>query len=162
DTTSGSWLTTVPTSGDDEIFLTGLAFPIPSVGISGGIKNVSWNGTFSTDTAGLSISWKWGAAVYTSFTTNYSALGVKAVHNIACGISNGHHAGTPENYAISANVIGGGTGGGFSNFTGSWSGTQNVTPSCSGGGAIATYTQGGWGAKPAGGNPGALLKANFT
>jgi len=29
-------------------------------------------------------------------------------------------------------------------------------------GAIATYTQGGWGAKPAGGNPGALLKANFS
>jgi hypothetical protein len=161
DSVAQQWNTTVPISGDDEIFLSGLAFPVPAVGISGGIKNVTWQGTFSTDAPGLSLSWKWGAAVYNNFTTNYGTLGVKAAHNVACGPHNGDHAGTPENFAIPTNVIGGGTGGGSSNFTGSWSGTQKVTPACLGD-AISTATQGGWGAAPHGGNPGALLAANFT
>jgi len=141
DTVSQSWQTVVPMSGDDEIFLTGLAFPVPVVGISGGISNVSWQGTFSSDVSGVKISWKWGAAVYTSFSTNYNALGVKAAHHVACGISNGDHAGTPENFAIPSNVIGGARGGGASNFTGSWSGTEFLTPACV---LAETSTPGAW------------------
>ena len=45
------------------------------------------------------------------------------------------------------------------------SGTDAFTPgmcgTSGGGGGFATYTQGGWGAKPSGNNPGTLLKNNF-
>jgi hypothetical protein len=135
-TMTNSWTTTVPVKGDDEIFLTGLAWPVPSGGLVGGINPVNWEGTFSANgTPGVSIQWKWGAAVYSNFTTNYNALAVKAGHQTACGQNNGDHAGTPE--GINNNdqpwkqfVFGGARGGGGSNWTGSWSGTQNVSPVC--------------------------------
>lgn len=121
---AGAWVTTVPISGSDEIFLTGLAFEVPSGGLPGGINPVSWTGTFDSNKHGVSMSWKWGAAVYTTFSTNYNSLMVKPTHSNACGISNSDHAGTPE--AFKAFVTGGARGGGGSNFTGSWSGTQSV------------------------------------
>ncbi len=133
---TGTWMTTVPIKGDDEIFLTGLAFPVPAGGLPGGINPVDWQGTFGTGgTSGISIQWKWGAAVYSSFTTDYNALAVKPGHQTACGQSNGDHAGTPE--GVNSNnqpwknfVIGGSRGGGGSNWTGSWSGTVSVVPMC--------------------------------
>jgi hypothetical protein len=130
-------MTTVPVSGDDEIFLTGLAFQMPDVGLLGGINPVDFQGTFNvtTDVPGIGINWKWGAAVYSSFTTNYNQLAVKAGHKTACGAPNGDHAGTPE--GVNSNnlpwkkfVIGGARGGGGSNFTGSWSTTVSLTPVC--------------------------------
>jgi len=137
DTLTNTWMTTVPISGDDEIFLTGLSWPVPSGGLSGGINPVDWQGTFNvtTDIPGISINWKWGAAVYSNFTTNYNALAVKAAHKTACGLNNGDHAGTPEgvnstNQPWKQFVVGGARGGGGSNWTGSWSGTTNVKPVC--------------------------------
>ncbi len=135
DTMTNTWITTVPISGDDEIFLTGLAWPVPSGGLAGGVQPVAWEGTFSTDTPGISMNWKWGAAVYSTFTTDYNALAIKPAHNNACGLSNGDHAGTPEgvnnsNQPWKQFVVGGARGGGGSNWTGSWSGTLNVTPLC--------------------------------
>jgi hypothetical protein len=129
DTTNHQWIVTVPVSGSDEIFLSGLSFPVPSGGLPGGIKNVTWSGTFSSSTSGISDQWKWGAAIYTSFGADYNSLGVKPTHQNACNLNNGDHAGTPENFK--SNVVGGATGGGGSNWTGSWSGTQSVKPSCS-------------------------------
>ena len=131
DAVNKEWDVTVPVSGSDEIFLSGLAFPVPAAGLPGGIQNVTWSGTFDTGTSGISFHWKWGAAVYTSFSTNYNTLDVKPTHQNACSYNNGDHAGTPENAAYQSTVIGGGTGGGGSNFTGSWSGTVSVTPVCS-------------------------------
>jgi len=136
DTMTSTWVTTVPVQGDDEIFLTGLAWPVPSGGLDGGINPVNWQGALSTNgVGGVSIQWKWGAAVYSSFTTNYNALAVKAGHQTACGHSNGDHAGTPEgfnnnNQTWKQLVVGGARGGGGSNWTGSWSSTQSVFPSC--------------------------------
>jgi hypothetical protein len=136
DTMSNTWVTTVPISGDDEIFLTGLTWPVPSSGLPGGINPVNWQGSFGTNgTPNVTINWKWGAAVYTTFTSNYNALAAKPGHQTACGMSNGDHAGTPEgvnsnNVAWKQFVIGGAGGGGGSNWTGSWSGTQGVTPIC--------------------------------
>jgi hypothetical protein len=135
-TMTNTWTTTVPVKGDDEIFLSGLAWPVPIGGLAGGINPVSWEGTFSTNgTPGVSIQWKWGAAVYSSFTTNYNALAVKAGHQTACGQNNGDHAGTPEGFNNKDQpwkrlVLGGARGGGGSNWTGSWSGTQYVSPVC--------------------------------
>jgi hypothetical protein len=134
-TVTNTWMTTVPIKGDDEIFLSGLSFRVPVGGLSGGANPVNWNGTFSTGgTTGVTVAWKWGAAVYSSFTTSYNALAVKPAHQSACGPSNGDHAGTPEGVNGSQSwksfVLGGARGGGGSNWTGSWSGTLNVTPQC--------------------------------
>ena len=133
DSATGTWETTVPVSGDDEIFLTGLAWPVPSGGLPGGANPVKFSGTYSSETnaPGLSIEMKWGAAAYSSFTTDYNALQVKAGHQTACGLSNGDHAGTPEgvnntNTPWKKFVVGGARGGGGSNFTGSWSGTLSI------------------------------------
>jgi hypothetical protein len=124
DSILGQWETTVPTSGSDEIFLSGLAFPLPAAGLPGGTNPVDWQGTFQTSTPGLSIQWKWGAAVYSAFSSDYSALGVKPTHSNSCSYGNSDHAGTPENFKKS--VVGGARGGGGSNTTGSWSGTLSV------------------------------------
>ena len=135
DTMSNTWMTTLPVSGSDEIFLTGLAFPVPAgfASVNGVIHGpVSWQGNFSSDTDGISVAWKWGAAVYRVFSLNYNVLGIKPTHNSACLYLNSDHAGTPEGVDPSSGqpfkafVTGGARGGGGSNWTGSWSGTQQV------------------------------------
>lgn len=131
---TNTFTTTVPVSGSDEIFLTGLAFPVPSsFANAGGLVNgnVVWQGTIGSDTAGVSVGWKWGAAVYTTFSTDYNALQILPAHGNSCSPGGGDHAGTPEGRTPSGLsfilfVVGGARGGGGSNFTGSWSGTQNV------------------------------------
>jgi hypothetical protein len=133
DSVTNTWMTTVPISGDDEIFLTGLAWPVPSGGLPGGANPVDFSGTYSSETnaPGLSIQMKWSVAAYSRFTTDYNALRVKAGHQTACGESNGDHAGTPEgvdntNTPWKHYLVGGPRGGGGSNFTGSWSGTLSI------------------------------------
>lgn len=129
DTVHQQWNITVPLKGSDEIFLGGLAFQAPAGGLPGGVRNVTWSGTIASSSPGLTFQWKWGAAVYSSFSNSYGSLGVKPTHQSACSYNNGDHAGTPENVK---SVIGGATGGGGSNFTGSWSGTGTVVPICPG------------------------------
>jgi hypothetical protein len=130
-------VTVVPASGlSGNQFLSAVAFQVPAGGLPGGIKNVDWSGRFYSATPGLDMQWQWGAAVYTSFNTNYNALGVKPVDDNSTSIyHNSDHAGTPENYKSS--VTGGATGGGGSNYTGSLSGTNSETPTtcqaCAGG-----------------------------
>ncbi len=135
-------MTTVPLSGSDEIFISGLLIKESDITGSPTVdlkqSNVTWTGNFSTNTAGLKISWKWGAAVYQNNSTVAGAaadpnlIGVKPTHTNACGYLSGSaksdHAGTPENIAKS--VLGGARGGGGSNYTGSWSGTS-VAPCAS-------------------------------
>ena len=107
-------------AGND--FLGALRFRVPASGLPGGIKNVIWQVAFSSDTSGLTVNWQWGAAAYTSFSTDYNSLGVKPVDdNKASQYQNSDHAGTPENFK--GFVTGGAMGGGGSNFTGSYSGT---------------------------------------
>jgi hypothetical protein len=99
-------------------------FEVPAGGLPGGIKNVSWQTTFSSFTSNLSVNWQWAAAVYTQFIADYDALAVKPVDdNKASQYQNSDHAGTPENYKTF--VIGGASGGGGSNYTGSLSATAS-------------------------------------
>jgi len=132
-TMTNTWITTVPLKGDKEIFLSGVAIPVPSGGVPGGI-NVTWSGTFDTTGApGMSIEWKWGAAVYSSIATDPNALSVKAGLQTACGESNNDQAGAPEglnnrNLHWKDYVIGGATGNGGLNATGTSGGTDTVTP----------------------------------
>jgi hypothetical protein len=108
-------------------FLSGLAFQ-PEGGFPGGVHDIVWSAQFQSDTNGVSLEWKWAAAAYRSFSDDYNALMVKPVDdNKASVYLNSDHAGTPE--AFKANVTGGATGGGGSNFTGSLSGTASVVPS---------------------------------
>jgi len=136
DTLTQTWMTTVPLSGSDEIFLTGVAFPVPPgfATVGGRVQGpVAWQGSFASDTAGISVAWKWGAAVYKTFSVNYNALGIKPTHARVCLYQNSDHAGTPEGVDPFSGmpfkdfVTGGARGGGGSNWTGSWSGTVGVS-----------------------------------
>ena len=121
------WVTRVPSSGlAGNTFFSAVSYLVPS-NLPGGIHPVTWSGTISSDTPGVSVNWKWAAAVYTSFSSNYNALGVKPVDdNHASQYHNNDKAGTPENFKHY--VIGGARGGGGSNYTGAYSGSKRVRP----------------------------------
>jgi hypothetical protein len=112
------WTTTCPTSGDNQIFLSGCAIPWNSD--FAGAQNVCWTGNFSC-TTGTSFNWQWGAACYNGSTPNCGSVSVKSCHTVPCGYNSGDQAGTPEN--CKSYCVAGGTGGGASNCTGSWSST---------------------------------------
>jgi hypothetical protein len=128
--TGGMWVTRVPSKGlAGNTFFSGVSYQVPA-NIPGGVKNVTWSGTITSDTPTASLQWQWGAAVYTSFGPDYNSDGVKPVDdNKASTYKNSDHAGTPENFK--ASVTGGATGGGGSNYTGSASGTVKIGPCCS-------------------------------
>jgi hypothetical protein len=138
DSASNTWMTTVPLSGTDDIFLAGLAIPVPVgfANVNGKVLGpVVWTGTFATNIPGVNIQWKWGAAVYTCSDSGYNEFAPKASHQNACDqrqilLNNGDQAGTPEDLHEKQCVVGGATGGGGSNWTGSWSGTMSVSPVC--------------------------------
>jgi len=123
----GMWVTRVPSSGlAGNTFFSAVSFQVPT-NISGGVKNIVWSGIIVSDTFGTSLQWQWGGAVYSAFSSDYNALGVKPVDdNKASQYKNSDHAGTPENFK--PYVIGGGTGGGGANYTGGYSGTASVGP----------------------------------
>lgn len=102
--------TTVPSGIHGNMFFSALSYLVLA-NIPGGLNPVTWSGTISSDTPGVTIQWKWAAAVYTNFSSNYTALGVKPVDdNNASQYNNSDHAGTPENFKQF--VIGGARGGG--------------------------------------------------
>jgi hypothetical protein len=126
DPTTNTWDTTVPSKLGGNFFLSGVSLPVPN-GLPGGISPVTWKGSFVSDTAGLNVNWQFGAAVYTSFSSDYNALNVKPVDDDHVSVyKNSDHAGTPE--AFKPFVIGGAYGGGGSNWTGSYSATVSVQP----------------------------------
>lgn len=125
-----AWSTVVPASFSKNVFLDGLSFQVPSGGLPGGINPVTWSGTFTSQTQGLTVEWQWAAAAYTQFSTDAATLGVKPVDgNQSNPYANSDHAGTPESFK--QYVTGGTRGGGGSNWTGSYSGTNAVVP-CAG------------------------------
>jgi hypothetical protein len=118
-----TWTTVVPASFSQNVFLDGLSFQVPVGGLPGGVNPVTWSGTFLSSTPGATVEWQWGAAVYTQFSTDSAALGVKPVDGDKSNpYQNSDHAGTPENFKHF--VTGGARGGGGSNWTGSYSGTS--------------------------------------
>jgi uncharacterized repeat protein (TIGR01451 family) len=144
DSSDGDWVTCAPQSGlSGNQFLCGLAFQVPQGGLPGGIQNVTWSGNETSDN-NCTINAQWTAAAYSCFTTQCSLLGVKPCDdNHASQYQNSDHCGTPENYKNY--VIGGGCGGGGSNYTGSYSGTCSENGSSCGQGTgtlnnVATVT----------------------
>jgi hypothetical protein len=124
---TNTWETIVPSGLGGNLFLDGGAFVVPPSGLPGGVNPVVLKADFSADTPGLSVNWQWATAVYTQFSTDNAALGVKPVDsNQASAYLNSDHAGTPENFR--SFVTGGARGGGGSNWTGSYSGTASIHP----------------------------------
>jgi len=127
--TAFKWITTAPASYSGDVFLSGYSYHVGSAGLPGG-TSVTWSGNFASSECGLSFNWKWAAAVYTHFAgtqpaPHYSKVGVKPVDdNKLSTYQNSDHAGTPENFT--SYLAQGGTGGGGSNFTGSYSGTAGI------------------------------------
>jgi hypothetical protein len=130
DAASNTWVTNVSSNVAGNVFLAGVALPVAS-SLPGGIHAVTWQAAFQSDTAGVSVSWQWAAAVYKNFGTDYTTLGVKPVDAKNLSVyPNGDHAGTPE--AFKAQVTAGALGGGGTNYTGAYTPATNVTPSSSG------------------------------
>jgi hypothetical protein len=120
-----AWVTTVPVNYSGNVFLSGVAYKLPSK-YPGGIKPVTWCGDFTADTGGLSVQWQWGAAVYTTLCADLITTCVKPIDgNKQNPYTNSDHAGTPE--CFKKYVTGGARGGGGSNFTGSYSATKSAT-----------------------------------
>jgi parallel beta-helix repeat protein len=129
DVASNMWLTNLPAKQlSGNVFLDGFAFRLPAGIGAHDLKGAIWNATFSSSDAGVSINWQYGVSVYNShFLDNgYAGLGVKPVDDSQNSLyKNSHHAGTPE--SVLQDFLGnGGTGGGGSNFTGSYSPTASV------------------------------------
>ena len=125
----GMWVTTVPSPPlAGNTFFSALSFLVPA-NLPGSIRPVTWSGTISTATPGVKVTWQWAAAVYPNahFSADPSLLGVKPVDDkVQNPYLNADHAGTPENYKLS--VIGGATGGGATNYTGSLGASKTVGP----------------------------------
>jgi hypothetical protein len=104
----------------------GVAVPLPS-GLPAGVKNVTYNASFWTDTPNVTVNWKWAASAYSNLGTDNNALTVKPVdNNNLSAYKNGDQSGTPE--AFKSSVVAGGTGNGGNNFTGNTTPSTQVKP----------------------------------
>lgn len=109
---NNSWKTTVPLTGDGNVFMTGLSYLVPK-DLPANISNVRWSADISSDRPGVVIKWRWAAAVYSNFTGN-AGLQVKPIDApLQIFGSSIDEAGTPMNYKFY--VIPGATGQGLVN-----------------------------------------------
>jgi hypothetical protein len=123
---NGKWETKAPlwTYGRN-VFMAGLSYLVPSGGIPGGIDDVKWTASININREGVKIKWKWAAAVYTQFSSNYNALNVKPIDGYWFNAYfNRDKAGTPESFKNRLSA--GGTGRGNNNYTGSFSSSRSV------------------------------------
>ncbi|MDX1953414.1 MAG: HYR domain-containing protein [Verrucomicrobiota bacterium] len=114
---NGEWVTTARPKASENTFLSGVAFDVPfdfegcrdkkrcslnkcdSRGRRHKCIDVTWSGRFQVDDARTVVKWQWGAAVYTNFSTDYNALGVKPVDSFTGSVYQDKYlAGTPENF----------------------------------------------------------------
>jgi hypothetical protein len=137
DPNDNDWDVSAPTGGAGNVFMGGVALPLTSA-LPGGIQNVTWTASFWSDTNNINVNWKWAAAVYTTFSTDYNALNVKPVDNNNLSVyKNGDKAGTPE--AFKSSVTAGALGGGGNNYTGNFTGGKGVTPQFGQGAGLYPY-----------------------
>jgi hypothetical protein len=101
--TSKRWSTVVPAGFGDNVFLAGVAFPVPAGGLSGSISPVTWTTQIQSDNPNVTIEWQWAAAVFGDFSRHYNTIGVKPLHSATLDqYPNGDEAGTAENYTNSS------------------------------------------------------------
>jgi YVTN family beta-propeller protein len=125
DSVNNVWMTTIPWDLDDNSFLTGMPWLVPSAGLPADVEPVTVCGTFASDVAGIDIGWRWSAAAYSSFSSDSTTLGVKPMDTDFDNPGTNHDlAGTPENYKQF--VIPGARGKGGKNYTGTYSGSKEI------------------------------------
>lgn len=110
---NGKWEVKAPTwTYDRNVFMSGLSYLVPAGGIPAGIDDVKWTASISINREGVKIKWKWAAAVYSQFSANYSALGVKPIDGYFFSpYFNADKAGTPELFKNRLKAGGTGWGG---------------------------------------------------
>jgi hypothetical protein len=102
----------------------GLSYRVP-VDLPGKIRDIKWTADVSIDKPGVSVSWKWGAAVYTRFG-GHEDLKIKPVDGLWQNpYLNTDEAGTPENYR--AFVVDGATGKGKKDYNGKYSKKRKIS-----------------------------------
>lgn len=125
DAQTDTWFTTVPVRGEREAWLSGLSYQVPE-GFGKVVGSVTWSGSFSSSDKGVGAQWKWGAAVYSRFPSDYNQLMAKPGRKTSCQFPGGEHAGTPEGTDATGTpwksyLVAGGMGNGGSDYTGSFS-----------------------------------------
>jgi hypothetical protein len=93
---NGQWCTTVPCSGDSQVFLTGCG--IPWQNDFNNCTSICWTGNFNCSTPGVNCQWQTGACSYNCDLSNCNTVQVKPCAQNYCGFNNNDCAGTPENY----------------------------------------------------------------
>jgi hypothetical protein len=104
---TSSWATSLPTEFKQDGFLGGMAYPVLN-GLSGKIRDVTWQAQFSSDTPGVSLDWKWSAGAYSAFSSDYNALHVNALDSNVSKSARTDSAGMPSGFSDFA--VDGGTG----------------------------------------------------
>lgn len=119
------WVITAPTAGlSGNTLLDALAFQ-PPTGLPGNLKAVNWSASFSSATPGVTLQWKWTAAVYSSLNTNYDLLGVKPISGRkGSQYADAARAGTPESFE--SFLVPGAMSAGGTNYTGSYCQPQQL------------------------------------
>jgi hypothetical protein len=131
---ANGWSDAVPSKVTGEVFLSGLGWQVPK-NLPGGIKNVTWTGDFSTETAGITVKWQSAAAVYKKFTSDMAGIEVKTVADRREDVyKNSDPTGTPENFKN--HVVRGGTGIGGFDWTGRYSHNVSLQPQSQTGTAV--------------------------
>jgi hypothetical protein len=110
------------TSGND--FVNGIAYRMGNR-LPGDVRDVTWSAKFS-ELNRHPIDWRWGAAVYSTFTGAYNKLAVKPLDDSHYPPYNSDRAGTPEAYKKF--LAPGATGNGGTDYTGTLSPPLTVTP----------------------------------
>ena len=121
---NNEWVTVVPRSYTSDVFMSSLSYLVP-VNFPGNYMNVTWTAKISIDKPGISLAWRWAAAVYSSFA-GHSGLNVKPINGPTQNpYANSDRASTPENFK--SFVVEGARGTGGTNYTGSFSAISAAT-----------------------------------
>jgi hypothetical protein len=111
-----TWQTVVPSSVTGNVFVTGLPIYVP-FDLPGSITGVKWSAHVTTLTPGVSLDWRWAAAVYkTYYYGSFRYTDVKPIDGAGDVYPDNELAGTPEN--SKRYVIRGARGDGGKNYTG--------------------------------------------
>jgi hypothetical protein len=144
------WETRVPlsaASSADQIFAAGIAYQIPP-GLPQDANNVTWSANISSSAAAVVATWRSGASNWLTqnhgsafpvlssspFVPDYNGMIVEAVRNApTCHGTAGDNAGAPEFSGRKDLLVGGVSGGGGSDWTGSSSSTSGGVLTCQSG-----------------------------
>jgi hypothetical protein len=108
----------VPLIYSSDVFMTGLSYKVP-VDLPGNYISVTWKTNINIDNEGVSLGWRWAAAVYDTLG-NHSGINVKPINGATLNpYPNTDRAGSPQNFK--SFVLAGARGTGSPNYTGSYS-----------------------------------------